>query len=319
MRTVEEIVKEKQYFELTNEELLLVSELAKNQEEYDQLKFLLTESTSFYNQNRIEASDGMRDHIMEKLYPPTANKPLAWYQSLWLFLFPPHKQIFMYPAFQLAGICILFIGIFSLLKSPFDEKTLAQNKTVKKEVITEEDVIEPLIDDKPIAEEGMEPPEDIEDELKEKGSSIRLDNKDESLNRELSDEKIAGNTSKDIKPIFNSAFDTSPATVSDNIIALEEEIVAVPESPDRAKYLEALDTEEDSYSDEVTKEIINANNTDAEQVKVLAAEKQDLRIVSLEGKRKSKSFGNELNKSFTDKSHSVTDINGLLELFFEIK
>ena len=129
MKTAEDIVKEKKYFELTEDERQLVNELATNEEEFDQLKYLLSQSNDFFNSRKVEASNEMREHIMEKLYPPSASS-LKWYQTLWLFLFPAEKSFYQYPAFQLVGVLLIFVGLFSVWQNPFENDNLAKNTVV---------------------------------------------------------------------------------------------------------------------------------------------------------------------------------------------
>ncbi|MDX1350376.1 MAG: hypothetical protein R3279_09015, partial [Putridiphycobacter sp.] len=73
MKTVEDIVKAKQYFELTPEELMLVSEVVESEDAYEKLQYLLRHTEQYFENHKVKASDGMRDHIMEKLYPPVSS------------------------------------------------------------------------------------------------------------------------------------------------------------------------------------------------------------------------------------------------------
>lgn len=321
MKTVEEIVMTKAFFELTDQERLQVKDFAENQEDYDKLKTLLSSTNHFFSENKVVASEGMRDHIMEKLYPPTAES-IRWYQSVWLFLFPPNKSFFQYPAFQLVGVLVVFIGIFSLWQNPIKKDELAQNSDLNKAndykestlLIEEQDekmdsfqrqdknedlaIVPDIIVDK--VEEEPIPPRAIQSELKD------VYNESES---EFFDEE----------PDLVGALDNS-VTPNANFMDHTPLVVTAPSSIlSDSKNLRSYSSDQMSGTVVADLEHVAANKQDKLVLeKAKKREKEEFNLVEIQEK---KPVFKESRRSQDRliKNNSVTDIDGLIDLFFEIK
>jgi len=111
MRSIEDIILEKKYDELSTEELLLVNELAENEEEFNQMKQLFDNmSIEFDSVGTVEASIETKsslDSIFAAKHPVIANdwkkeevveevKVIAFYNRSWV---------------RVAAILLLFLGV----------------------------------------------------------------------------------------------------------------------------------------------------------------------------------------------------------------
>ena len=303
MKTVEDIVKQKKYFELTPNERDLVKEFASNEEEYDNLKYLLSESGQYFDSRKVEASSAMREHIMEKLYPPITSS-VKWYQSVWLFLFPPQKSFYQYPAFQLVGVLLVFVGIFTLYQSPFKTVDLAQNHSVQdlkevKQPIT-------IVEDSSTLEinENIEPElKSVEKEFSEENTVVGeglVDNQDKYLDAKIEEEVS-----------FQAEDDISREITSDYLFD-----VSVPAA---APMLEKESLAPISANNEIVKTESSFTSTDATQ------ENYDEKLVETQVSQVTvkKINGLKANRLSRDKdlssSVSVTENNNLKFLFFEVK
>ena len=303
MKTGEDIVKQKKYFELTPNERDLVKECASNEEEYDNLKYLLSESGQYFDSRKVEASSAMREHIMEKLYPPITSS-VKWYQSVWLFLFPPQKSFYQYPAFQLVGVLLVFVGIFTLYQSPFKTVDLAQNHSVQdlkevKQPIT-------IVEDSSTLEinENIEPElKSVEKEFSEQKTVVGeglVDNQDKYLDAKIEEEVS-----------FQAEDDISREITSDYLFD-----VSVPAA---APMLEKESLAPISANNEIVKTESSYTSTDATQ------ENYDEKLVETQVSQVTvkKINGLKANRLSRDKdlssSVSVTENNNLKFLFFEVK
>ncbi|MFK8037161.1 MAG: hypothetical protein AB8B74_02640 [Crocinitomicaceae bacterium] len=322
MKTVEEIVMTKSFFELTDQERLLVKELAKNQEEYDQLKILLSGTSSFFSETKVTASEGMRDHIMEKLYPPTPIS-VKWYESFWLFLFPENKSFYQYPAFQIVSVLLVFIGLFSFWQNPLQNDELAQNNNsvVAKEHKTLRN-----------EEEQSNPMEDIIDTVNHQEAEIPSPkaNKVSTTSADRDDKYIemSNNENKDKNYFVESEALTEETDLRSK---LDDEVVrevvspSVPAFEPTNNVVSNIEMNHTSSGadmiDESTVTLTEAklqDNYSFDVDKETRFEKQELSVVEIQ-KKKSNFKAIRLNGNGSTKNNSVTNIEGLVDLFFEVK
>lgn len=307
MKTVEEIVKEKRYYELTAEERLLVSDMAQNEEEYDQLRHLLMGSATFFESRKVVAGDGMREHIMEKLYPPSA-KSVAWYESLWFFLFPPSKRFYQYPALQLATVFVLFLGIFTILKNPLQKDSIVQNNAVentqeqspKKEFNTngtEEEKSEtlPNADVKPIDDKQL------------------LDNEHKLLRDEMIDERVSEVQMEDMaEPNYSIENDLNDLSLDTKTAPKAAPLYTPTNTSVNGLDKERLQTESSSQLDIMVTE----EAAEVEQYNIV----RESNVATAIESKSSKKISTELFRGKSAQSSlSVTAIKGLADLFFEVK
>ena len=126
---LEEIVKHKDFIELTAEERELVKALASNEEEYDNLKSFLLATEATYAEEKVYASETLKTKVMHELHDSTTQRS-AWYSSFFSFLFPERTQFFRVPAVQLAMVGVVIFGFFFWFQSPIEPENLAVNQPV---------------------------------------------------------------------------------------------------------------------------------------------------------------------------------------------
>ena len=133
---VEEIILEKEYFELNEAERNLVQELAANEQEYNDLKWFLSSTKVAAENEKIQARDSLKKGVFAELNSP-ANKRIWLNSGAGATLASPKKKIYQMPAFQVAIAACVVIGFF-LVANPFgeDESKLAINDTNVNEFIT---------------------------------------------------------------------------------------------------------------------------------------------------------------------------------------
>lgn len=115
---VENIIKEKEFFELTDQELAAVKEFAATQEEYEDLKWFLSSTGEAFEADKIEASPDLKKRVMKNLTEEKKRRG-AWMNSVTIFLFPEGKAFYQMPATQLSVAAALLIGLFVFMGNPF--------------------------------------------------------------------------------------------------------------------------------------------------------------------------------------------------------
>lgn len=135
---VEEIILNKEYFELNETERNLVQELAKNEQEYNDLKWFLTSTKTVAANEKITASEDLKKSVFAELNNP-ANKRIWLNSGAGATVAKPKKKIYQMPAFQVAIAACIVVGFF-LIANPFgeDDTQLALNDTTVSETVIEE-------------------------------------------------------------------------------------------------------------------------------------------------------------------------------------
>jgi hypothetical protein len=117
-REIEHIFKNKRYLELDSHERSIVSEYAKNEEEYEGMRALLLQINQVV-QDVHEVPPTIKTRLDQLFDQKFAVTRLAWYNRLWLFLWPDQTRIIQRPALQLAmllTLVVLIIGLFPKLE-----------------------------------------------------------------------------------------------------------------------------------------------------------------------------------------------------------
>ncbi len=135
IKEVENIILEKQYLELTKEELDRVSELVSNQEEFEEMKAFLGGTTALFEESKIKASPDLKKGVLAHLTESRKKKGF-WLNSVGVFMFPEGKRIYQKPAFQLGIAALLVVGFLFVFDNSLDEPTLAlvDRKTTKNNI-----------------------------------------------------------------------------------------------------------------------------------------------------------------------------------------
>lgn len=142
IKEAEDIIMNKSYFELTAEELAEVSIYAKNEEEFEEMKWFLISTQEAMAGDKIDASDGLKKRVMGYMDSPGRNK--IWLNSVVLFLFPRDTQFYKKPAFHVALAACMVIGfLFIYDQTKIENESLALNDLTEERTtsdITTEDV-----------------------------------------------------------------------------------------------------------------------------------------------------------------------------------
>lgn len=134
-KDIVDIIKEKEFIELTTEERLELTDLCASEEEFYQLKNVFANVDLMASESLIpkqETKDRL-DQLFEETYPKT-----LWYNSVLGVLIPREKPLHRQPLMQMAAVALLLILVVPLFRSTLkvDDKSIAQT-----EVRAEESVV----------------------------------------------------------------------------------------------------------------------------------------------------------------------------------
>ncbi len=139
MRPIEDIISEKAYSELTEQELLEVAELAANEEEYNQMKrFFDSFATEVQTGYSFQASPAVKeslDNIFMAKHPVIANDWNKEEDAAETPIIPIYRR----RSVQIAAILLLCLGAAPLLfkqETSFNLKEKQENTLAKQEVST---------------------------------------------------------------------------------------------------------------------------------------------------------------------------------------
>ena len=107
-RDILDIVTKKKYFELTDTEKLELQEVCSTEEEFDQLKYVMSNvSTITWNEDSPKPETKAKlDDIFAETHPKAAP---VWYTSVLTFLAPADKPFYRQPILQLAAVGLLVL------------------------------------------------------------------------------------------------------------------------------------------------------------------------------------------------------------------
>jgi hypothetical protein len=144
IKEAEYIILNKEYFELSAEELLTVNEYVQNEAEFEEMKWFLASTQQTLVTDKIEASPELKKSVMDHLNQ-SEDKRKFWLNGVVVFLFPEDKRVHRKPAFQLAMVALLVIGFFFVMDKPFEESNMALN-TIDEEEVAEDGTNEIMVD-----------------------------------------------------------------------------------------------------------------------------------------------------------------------------
>ena len=164
-RDIIDIIKEKEYHQLTTVELDEVQEFCTNEEEYDQMKsvFLSVDSISEGGLKPSGKTKERLDELFVATYPKAAP---VWYNSVLAVVVPKDKPIYRQPLFQLAAACMLLFLVFYLpnvdLTNPSTKMAQNEQAQVDEEpMFTESPTV---VDDPKLEADKLSESEDIGNE-----------------------------------------------------------------------------------------------------------------------------------------------------------
>lgn len=126
---MENIILNKEYFELTPEELESVSDLVQNAEEYDEMKWFLASTQEALAGDKIQATPQLKKKVMDHLHKDQASRKF-WLNGVSVFLWPTDKEVYRRPAFQMSLAALLLIGFLMVYNTNLEVDNVAVNDTV---------------------------------------------------------------------------------------------------------------------------------------------------------------------------------------------
>lgn len=237
IKEAENIILNKEYYELSTEELAAVSELVGNAEEFEDMKWFLASTQQVLVSDKVEASGELKTKVMTHLNQP-AEKRRFWLNGVIPFLLPEDKKFYQKPAFQMSLAAVLIIGFIMISSRSFKNSSVAlndrneiQEKTIDfdisdKDAEAEKEMTPLLLDEQPIELEP-EVTASLSDEvlLLEEAEEVEEIALDGYYEGELSDDdlkKIEDNKRRNDKSDLSSTFannDDAGGSV-DRVVAL---------------------------------------------------------------------------------------------------
>lgn len=188
MKELEDIIIEKEYFELTSAEKEAIQEMADNEEDYAAIKWFLVQQKSA-QKSAIIPSKKLKDNVFAQLDNP-ANKRI-WLSGSGAGVTTPKKKIYQMPAFQIGIAACLVVGFLWVIK-PFgkEDNTLAQNT---EQIEEDSDEVTITKNEETIVTDSMSPITEEVTDLNEEAPDLDfLDQAEiEELDEEISFEEIA--------------------------------------------------------------------------------------------------------------------------------
>lgn len=128
MKTAEDIIISKRFFELNASERDAVKELVSNEDEYEAMRWFLTSTGETFAKEKVEPSSDLKKGVMAHLQQKQTATKTIWLNGVSAFLFPSEKKFYQYPAFQIAAVAVLFVSVVAVYNtsSKMDE-SLAVN------------------------------------------------------------------------------------------------------------------------------------------------------------------------------------------------
>ncbi|MFT4602101.1 MAG: hypothetical protein ACI857_002287 [Arenicella sp.] len=122
----ENIILNKEYFELNATELATVSELVQNAEEFDEMKWFLASTEGMIAQEKITATPELKEKVMAHLNQ-VDDKRKFWLNGIIPFFLPEDKKFYQKPAFQMGIAALLIIGVVMIIPSDLSNGSVAMD------------------------------------------------------------------------------------------------------------------------------------------------------------------------------------------------
>lgn len=192
-RDVIDIITEKEFYQLTQDELTQVSELCSSEEEFLHMKQVFNQMSGFTEQTvtpKAETKESL-DALFAQTYPRATP---VWYSSILAAVVPKEKPIYRQPLMQLAAVALLLLLVVPLFNQ---ELVLPEPKIAQLEM--------PLKSLEDIqSESSIEKEEVVMDSLDENESIPVIDGLKRDLNEEFMDEFDAVNTQQPTSAVIAS-------------------------------------------------------------------------------------------------------------------
>lgn len=184
-KEVEDIINNKSFSELTNDERSRLGELAENEEEYANVKWFLASATTSFQSSKISASPKVKTKVMEHL-ANERNRKGFWLNSVGVILMPTEKPLYKKPLIQFGVAAALIVGFLAYMNNPGLDENLA---VVDADQIENTNLNQSIVDEetpKPIGISELEAESTIEPNIEKRA----LDNAFEGITAPKEDMKV---------------------------------------------------------------------------------------------------------------------------------
>jgi hypothetical protein len=121
---IEQVILQKEYFELTAEERESIDSFISNEDEYVQFKMTLLMSSDIKTEN-IQPKASTKASLMQMMENSRPEKKI-WYNSILVFMFPEDKPAFAKPGVYLSMAAVLAL-VFTLVPMEFNQSSSNEN------------------------------------------------------------------------------------------------------------------------------------------------------------------------------------------------
>ena len=191
-RDIIDIVRSKEYIQLSSSEKLELVELCETEDEFNQLKSVLINVSTMKAEmpNPKEKTKNDLDALFVQTYPKSA--PI-WYNSIFALVIPKDKPIYRQPLLQIAAIALLL-----LLAVPLFNSDLIKTNQLAKNEVNKEESAETIQFEDTVSENQQE-------------VSNQLENEEESLAEEITSPKEESRVQNDFfaQPVLKEESNTS--------------------------------------------------------------------------------------------------------------
>ncbi|MDX1653135.1 MAG: hypothetical protein R3277_11615 [Brumimicrobium sp.] len=187
---IEYIIRNFSFSQLTENQKELISEWAENSDEFEALKMSLTASDSLKKSLEQELNPVIKQRLDVRFAEKYNHQRLAWYNRLFLFLWPENTPIYKKPLVQFASIALLTVITVQLIPE----------QTKQKLAFREPDKNETIVDPDSLAEK--------EEQLKTQ-RTLEVDQKDIESGKtvksidEMAEEKLVSKELSQPQPVFD--------------------------------------------------------------------------------------------------------------------
>ena len=193
----EKIFIEKEYSDLTIEELQELNAYNISESDFYQIQTLFSEMKSI-SDFKSEVQSELKDDLDEIFNKKHLKSHLIWYNKIWFFLWPRDSRIYAKPLIQFASLGLIIILSIKLMN--FETKEVfVENKTLKSNEnlvqIDSNKILEKRPDEKLVMEDSSTFPIEKEVKVSIETKSVEVINKDYNTGWELDELQLDGNLS----------------------------------------------------------------------------------------------------------------------------
>ena len=156
-----EQILQKSYDSLSAAELEAIQDICQTEEDFNQLKNVF-QSIEQYNDDRIEAATPraeIKSNLDNLFYQTHQRKPMLWYNSIWMTLYPLEKRFDQRPLVRIAAVLILALSVVPFLDQSVEspQPQLASTQASEANSPTSDTVIEtPAVESVTAVEESSQ-------------------------------------------------------------------------------------------------------------------------------------------------------------------